>query len=82
MGAKIAMQASAKHATMSKDRFIAVSLFRCMQMSRFFVNPWISGVGFSLSAPAAKMASFNGTDCFAAPERRNHLTRSRGHPAC
>jgi hypothetical protein len=35
MGAKIAMQASAKHATMSKDRFIAVSLFRCMQMSRF-----------------------------------------------
>ena len=35
MGAKVTAQASPKNATMSKERFIAVSLFRSMQNPGF-----------------------------------------------
>ena len=74
IGAKVAAQASVRNANMSKGRFIAVLLLLvCADLATFFLRPvplsltrLLSGVGFSLSSPAGKMVSSNGTNCFVA----------------
>jgi hypothetical protein len=73
IGAKVAAQASVRNANMSKGRFIAVLLFPVRaDLATLFPRPvpylWqtLSGVGFSLSSRAGKMASSNETNCFVA----------------
>jgi hypothetical protein len=83
IGTKSAAQASVRNATMSKGRFIASSLVPGVQISAVFLDPsfdqeaLLSGVGFSLSSRAGKMASPNGQIVSWPPGRRNLFTRSR-----
>jgi hypothetical protein len=73
IGAKVPAQASVTNATMSNDRFIAVlPMSGGCRLAASFSKPLLdraallSGVGFSLSSRAGKMASSNETNRFVA----------------
>jgi hypothetical protein len=67
IGAKVAAQASARNAIMSKGCFIAVLPFPpCPRLAAFLAEPVVSGVGFCVSSRAGNLASSNGTIRFVA----------------
>src|ERR1700694_5732387 len=71
IGAKVAAEASVRNTITSKGRFIASSYFRWVQIGgvsdpSFDQGALISGVGFSLSSRARKIASSNGANAFVA----------------
>jgi hypothetical protein len=83
IGAKVAPQASVSNAIMSNDRFIAVLPGSGVCRLAAFLDPsfdrraLLSGLGFSLSSRAVKMASSDEQIVSWPPGRRNLFTRSR-----
>jgi hypothetical protein len=83
IGAKSAAQASVRNATISKGRFIAILPGSGLCGLAAFLHPsfdqeaLLSGVGFSFSSRARKMASLSGRIVSWPRGRRNLFTRSR-----